>query len=203
MTSTSQLAQKQSLRREFKMRHKEMLPHSEVDQCSAQIRFHLQKWISQFVHKHSTADTPFRMGLFRALVGEPDLFHQDLISLGMCYWPEVQGEGLQWRLAADSKDFELGAYGILEPKCHLQELENLNDLNVIVVPGLAFDRNGMRLGRGAGYYDRALNGYKGTKIGVGFHFQIIEEDLPHEPHDVAMDWIMTERFILQPKGKAS
>ena len=60
------------------------------------------------------------------------------------------------------------------------------------MPGVAYDRMGNRVGRGKGYYDRLLGSVKATLIGVGYDFQLIEEDIPADPHDVAMDIVITE-----------
>ena len=62
-------------------------------------------------------------------------------------------------------------------------------VHVAVIPGMAFDREGHRLGRGKGYYDRFLNRVKTYKIGVCFDFQMMDQ-LPHDPHDVMMDEII-------------
>ena len=63
-------------------------------------------------------------------------------------------------------------------------------LDVVLVPGVAFDLGGRRLGRGAGYYDRLLTGVRGTTCGVAFDEQISGE-LPVEPHDVHVNCILT------------
>ena len=63
-------------------------------------------------------------------------------------------------------------------------------LTAIVVPGLAFAPSGVRLGQGGGYYDRALAGYAGLKVGLAYRAQCVP-DLPCEPHDVLMDLIVS------------
>ncbi|MCF0205812.1 MAG: 5-formyltetrahydrofolate cyclo-ligase, partial [Bacteroidales bacterium] len=65
------------------------------------------------------------------------------------------------------------------------------DFDLIIVPGVAFDRNGNRLGRGRGYYDRFLCKYpKVEKIGICFDFQLLEE-IPTEPTDIRMDKVVS------------
>jgi 5-formyltetrahydrofolate cyclo-ligase len=66
----------------------------------------------------------------------------------------------------------------------------LNQLDFLLVPGVAFDRSGRRLGRGKGFYDRLLAGVTGMKCGVAWDEQIVHE-LPAEPHDIAMDLMLT------------
>jgi 5-formyltetrahydrofolate cyclo-ligase len=80
-----------------------------------------------------------------------------------------------------------GPYGILEPTGECRD--NIPPPDLIIVPGLAFDRQGNRLGRGKGFYDRFLSQQKGYKIGVCFNFQIFPS-LPVEAHDVAVDEVI-------------
>lgn len=71
---------------------------------------------------------------------------------------------------------------------------------IVLIPGLAFDASGTRLGRGKGYFDRALENNKTTlKIGVGFEVQLLDS-LPQEEHDVKMDFVVTEKRIINCNG---
>ena len=74
----------------------------------------------------------------------------------------------------------------------------LNEISVFLVPALAFDREGRRLGRGGGCYDRILSQASGIKIGLAWDYQISNEALPEESHDVRMDAIVTDNFLLVP-----
>ena len=65
--------------------------------------------------------------------------------------------------------------------------------DLIIVPGLAFDHCGHRLGYGDGYYDAFLKGTLAIKIGVGFPFQLFDEILPTEEHDMTVDYVLTDR----------
>ena len=71
---------------------------------------------------------------------------------------------------------------------------DLKQISGFVIPGLAYDIYGHRLGRGKGFYDRALAEYKGQKIGVCFNVSLCEE-LPREEHDIKCDQIVTENQI--------
>lgn len=88
-----------------------------------------------------------------------------------------------------------GALGVLEPNREAPSVE-LEDHDLVVLPGLAFDREGGRLGRGAGYYDRVLArilgaGRRPSLIGVGYSFQLIDR-VPMASHDVRVDLVVTE-----------
>lgn len=86
-------------------------------------------------------------------------------------------------------DLRKGRYGIREPSAHCGTVA-LNRLDFVIVPGVAFDLHGRRLGRGSGYYDRLLAGVRGKRCGVGFDEQIVRE-VPVEPHDSDLNCILT------------
>lgn len=103
--------------------------------------------------------------------------------------PVVIGEGLmELRRYTGRKDLKQGAYGIMEPSGEL--FTNLSAIDLIVVPGMAFDTHGHRLGRGKGYYDRFLEQVPHTfKIGICFDFQ--KKDLvPYSEHDIPVDQVL-------------
>ena len=97
-------------------------------------------------------------------------------------------------------ELEIGMYKILEPKQALRSLEHkhipVNQLDVIMVPGVGFDRNGGRTGMGKGYYDKCLQHARNdaTLTAVCFDCQIFEE-IPVQDHDVYMDKVITESNV--------
>lgn len=103
--------------------------------------------------------------------------------------PVVTGDDLELRLYTGPEDLTVGAYGIEEPTGAL--FTDYSAIDLIVVPGVAFDRDGNRLGRGKGYYDRLLPRIPSAyKIGICFPFQVVDE-VPAEPFDIRMDEIIT------------
>lgn len=82
-----------------------------------------------------------------------------------------------------------GPFGTLEPDTGCPSIP-LNQLDFVLVPGIAFDLTGRRLGRGKGFYDRLLAEVHGHKCGAAFDVQIVAE-VPEEPHDVRVDSILT------------
>lgn len=104
--------------------------------------------------------------------------------------PVVKGEDLELRLYEGEDSLRKGAFGIMEPTGETFAEENYDEIQLALVPGMAFDKAGHRLGRGKGYYDRLLPKLKKAKLtGVCFHFQLVDE-VPAEPHDISVAEIL-------------
>ncbi|MBI4236820.1 MAG: 5-formyltetrahydrofolate cyclo-ligase [Deltaproteobacteria bacterium] len=84
-----------------------------------------------------------------------------------------------------------GPFGVLAPEPQAPRCDKL-DIHCLCIPGVGFDLNGMRLGRGSGYYDRWLGGYLGPRVAVAFEVQLMA-DLPASSWDEPMDILVTER----------
>lgn len=102
--------------------------------------------------------------------------------------PVVKGEELELRVFTGPEDLATGAYGIGEPTGEL--FTDYAAIDLAVIPGVAFDAAGNRLGRGKGYYDRLLPRLTAFKAGICFPFQLVEE-VPAEPFDIRMDAIIS------------
>ena len=89
-----------------------------------------------------------------------------------------------------TKELETGPYGVLQPRESARAL-SLTEIDVVVVPGVAFDRQNRRLGRGAGYYDRLLSDFPPDTptFGLAFDFQLVDI-LPHQEHDVPVSRVI-------------
>lgn len=105
------------------------------------------------------------------------------------YLPRVNGVNLDI-LPYDNSRMHIGAFNIEEPTG--DDLTDISEIELIVTPGVAYDRNGNRVGRGKGYYDRLLAETRAVKIGVGYDFQLIDDDIETDVHDVQVDIIITE-----------
>jgi 5-formyltetrahydrofolate cyclo-ligase len=108
--------------------------------------------------------------------------------------PQVQQEGsMHWLAIDESMTWQANQYGIREPVGAGGPL----DADVILVPALAVTADGRRLGQGGGYFDRALALTQRpiTTIAVVFDDEVVD-DLPCEPHDARVDWVVTERRVL-------
>lgn len=99
-----------------------------------------------------------------------------------------------------------GMYRILEPKTELRTIAAkkppVEELDLVVVPGVAFDRRGARMGHGFGYYDKLLHRARRDTplVALAFECQLFEE-LPTESHDIFMDRLITEKTIYTGRGR--
>lgn len=97
------------------------------------------------------------------------------------------------------EELEPGAYGILEPKSDCIRAVSGEEVNMTLVPGLAFDKNGYRIGYGGGFYDRFFEKYPhGKKIALCYDFQI-QETVPINKYDIPVEKIITESNIFETK----
>lgn len=151
--------------------------------------------------KHESYHRARSLLLYVPLQGEPDLqpvFEQAIADQKRIALPRFLPE--QSKYAAffiGDKPLETGAFGVLEPSPELPV--PLNQLDLVVVPGLGFDLRGGRLGRGKGFYDRMLSEVSGVKCGICFDEQIVE-GIPVEPHDVRVDFLATPSRWIDCRG---
>lgn len=171
--------------------HMKALLQKESPHSSVQIQQQLCENLQEFV----AAKRGIWAG-YHALPQEPDLStvfsHSEQIEWA---FPRMEAEDLTFYI---SQNFIKGPFGVMEPSEDSRKLD-LEELTGILVPGLGFNKNGNRLGKGRGFYDRALADYKGLKIGVCFGCQVLQEDFPVEEHDVRVDFLITENEIIQCK----
>ena len=133
------------------------------------------------------------VGLFCALPDEPDL------SSALERWraakrlvvPRVEGDAMRF-FEYDPRRLVPGAFGILEPGPDAR-LCSPGEIDLLLVPGVAFTCGGLRCGRGREYYDRYLaqTAFRGFRLGVCFAHQLVDA-LPAEPHDIRMDGVIFE-----------
>jgi 5-formyltetrahydrofolate cyclo-ligase len=126
-------------------------------------------------------------------------FYERALGSGrVLLWPRLgAGDRLEFAACARWEELRPGRYGVPSPPTEAAP-EALGAGDLVLVPGLAFDGAGRRLGRGGGHYDRALAAAEeGTvAIGVGYEFQRVDA-VPVEPHDVALDAVVTERGLFR------
>jgi 5-formyltetrahydrofolate cyclo-ligase len=143
----------------------------------------------RWVKAHPEAAT---IAVYAALPGEVDLLVLAAREPSRCWvLPRIEGDELRFhRVVRAEVDLVAGAFGILEPRDSLPEVA-IAEIDAFFCPGLAFDVRGGRLGRGRGFYDRALAAARpgAWKIGVCRQFQVVADTFA-EPHDVFMDQVI-------------
>lgn len=113
-----------------------------------------------------------------------------------------EDRSMVFHFVSSEDDFEIGSYGIREPKADLPHFEVTGELqqNVIcIIPGVVYDKKGFRIGYGGGYYDRYLSSFKGTKVGVAYYDHIVGT-VPHGRFDLAVDVLISEKGIYPKKS---
>ena len=115
------------------------------------------------------------------------------------YYPRVI-KGVTSHLAffrvAHLKELKPGSYEIPEPE-EKEVRVGASTFDLVVVPGVAFDSTGVRVGFGKGYYDKALAGLKCPVVALAYDFQVADELIPSEPHDVRVSAVVTEKRIIR------
>lgn len=182
---------KSSLRQEMRSALKQFDPASR-EMASRQIVEHLARW--------EKWPTFHRIHAFYPLPSEPNLRLGDWSGKRLAL-PRISNADLNFHEVPGFESLEVHAWGMAEPAAEspMAPLPNL-----ILVPGLGFDRAGNRLGRGAGFYDRFLTTlpHSVLRIGIGFEIQV-RDSIPTEPHDVRLDGLITERgasFFATPRS---
>lgn len=188
MTSPRDRDPKAELRRTLRRTRPDL--ESQLAQ-SAEIHRHLREWL---------AGHPARtIACYAALPGEPSLLEL-LADFPDRRWvlPRVNGETMHFHVT-DPASLSAGSFGILEPPAGSPACP-VGEIDLFLCPGMAFTTDGIRLGRGKGYYDRALEhaNPESTKVGVCFREQVVPE-LPADAHDLPMQFLATPEGICSAK----
>jgi len=132
------------------------------------------------------------IAIYSALPSEPIVTPLlELLPEHCWVFPRVDGDLLHFHVVSDpATDLQPGSFGIAEPQAQLPTIP-IREIDVFICPGLAFDGNGGRLGRGGGFYDRmlAMAREDALKIGVGFGCQVVRDTHARE-HDIRMNAIL-------------
>ncbi len=109
------------------------------------------------------------------------------------FLPVMKGNSLVFREFHLHTTFSKASLNVLEPNG--DDFTDYSDVDIVIVPGVAFDTNMNRMGRGKGYYDRFLSQIDVVKIGVCFNFQLFD-NIPSDIYDIKMDYIITDNQII-------
>ncbi|MFZ5469376.1 MAG: 5-formyltetrahydrofolate cyclo-ligase [Myxococcota bacterium] len=182
------VARKTSLREELTLRRKAMPPEViDARGLKVQARFLATPY-------YARARTVALYAPIRGEVPTRDILTAAIADGKLVCYPlsHVHGRILSFRAISSESELEPGRLGVREPSS-AAELVPVEQIDLFVVPGLGFTRDGHRLGRGGGYYDATLRSAvaRSRRVGLGFADQIVDE-LPVSPDDVQMDLVVTE-----------
>ncbi len=136
---------------------------------------------------------------FRSEVDTVPMIRQALQSGKRIILPKVKNKALElFEIADFDADVVPGAWGIPEPQGG--KPGRIEDVELMVVPGAAFDEQGNRIGYGAGYYDKLLPSFKGATVALAFEEQIVS-NVPVDAHDVPVGKIVTEKRVIEASSK--
>lgn len=178
--------QKEELRRLYIKRREELSPEQ---------RQRLSLSIVERIRELPAFKDAKKVLLFCPHRGEPDitpLFDVVIKEGKELILPKVNGNNLKLIRVRDKGDIKPGAFCILEPQG--DEEVSPEEVDLSLVPGVAFDKEGYRLGFGKGYYDRLLGSLAGLKVGVAYDFQVVER-LPRDSWDRPVDLVLTEKNL--------
>ncbi|MBR3908060.1 MAG: 5-formyltetrahydrofolate cyclo-ligase [Bacteroidaceae bacterium] len=146
--------------------------------------------MSTVVKNHLSVSGARVVALFSPLPSEPQIWPlvKELSLFMTVVLPRVEGEIMNFYCYNPDR-MVCGALGVMEPDGGEPVMPH--EIDVVLVPGVVFTKEGTRMGRGKGFYDRYLSqaGFRGLKIGICYAEQIVEA-LPVEPHDVKMDVVI-------------
>jgi 5-formyltetrahydrofolate cyclo-ligase len=183
--------EKERLRKEFRAKLKSLSPE-ECASRNERLSINLKKLLD------ALAPTGF-VAAFRARTWEPSVDGIFYENFRLCF-PKVTNASagdMEFREVAhpvEDLSFETGAFGLLEPTSRCPKVEKAT-IEVILVPLVAFDEKGGRVGQGKGFYDRFLQGYKGRVVGIGFEELRSKTPLPMEDWDRWLDVVVTDAGI--------
>ena len=145
------------------------------------------------------AHTVMFFASFRSEVETHEMIRRALAEGKRVVLPKVKGGELGlFEIKDFDKEVSPGAWGIPEP--HEFRPTKTDEVDLIVVPGAAFDAHGNRLGYGAGFYDKLLSTYKGMIGALAFELQIVP-NIPADSHDVPVKKIVTEKRVIETNFK--
>lgn len=187
-------AQKRTARQQY-LQLRRALPERDRARKNNELSVHLLEWLAQLPQSKTEQRDTGILGLYAALADEANLepLARAARSLGWkTAYPKahVETRALSFHVVSDEQSLVSGAYGIREPDVNAQRV-NLHDITVLAVPGVAFTKDGRRLGYGGGYYDRLLPDIHAVTIGAAYQCQLAEA-LPIEPLDRPVAAVATE-----------
>ena len=159
-------------------------------------------------------ESPNNFAFYKALKQEPCLFETYSQFKDRACFPVIEGEKLEFYTNPENQ-WKKGAFQIEEPLKIKENKVSLKDISLFFIPGSCFDHQGFRFGKGFGYYDKTLSQIKTDDsknsfdfknqtlfIGTAFLEQVQKSPLPVKAHDIRLNFLVTDQFVLCPLNKA-
>lgn len=195
------LVKKETLRKEARLKRNRLTPGPKCEKAVVDLFFkYIKPQKGQIISAYWPKSSEF----------DPRPILEKLLKKGFCCALPVTEKGVRMmRFAKWDKKTEMreACFGILEPV--VQSDDDYVDPDIVISPLLSFDKQGFRLGYGGGNYDATLEGLKERKditlVGVAYEEQRCPFNIPHEPHDIPCDWVLTpqkaHKFVKREQGE--
>lgn len=199
--TTSVTSLKNAIRKEIIQKRKQLTPR-DLEETSMKLPARIIPWIRRQIPSAPDSSRPFTVMSYMSYQNEfpTHLLNQSILEEGWRLVLPYTAPDFSIRACVVSSlsSLQTSSMGILEPDPEASEQISASDADLILLPGVAFDRHGMRLGYGKGCYDRFLGASAPDlppTAALAWSFQIVES-VPADIHDRPADWIITEKNIL-------
>jgi 5-formyltetrahydrofolate cyclo-ligase len=180
------------LRKQFKQKRDSFFVSQDAQALQAKVLKNLNSLLA------GSSSTGSCWASYNSIQSEVDVSNiEETNEISWCF-PVLSGEALDFY--KPQGQWVENCFQIQEPNPQTSQKINLGDIEGILVPGLAFDLSGHRLGWGKAYYDHTLKDFSGIKVGMAYSVQITSS-LPIGDHDIPMDFIVTEKEVLKIKER--
>jgi 5-formyltetrahydrofolate cyclo-ligase len=154
--------------------------------------------LSNFFNFYQSKLSKPYIGLYKSLSDELSIEASSFDCSWKAAWPKIVDHEKSLMKFFESESFVPSAMGFKEPSDENAVEVFRDEIEIIFVPGLAFDYKGARLGRGKGFYDRYLKGFKGLKVGVCHWTRFLNRPIQVDyDFDVFMDYILTDKHLFK------
>lgn len=182
-----------NLLKESMLEKRDSMPNDEIAEKSAQIKSRLFG-----LEQYKKSKTIMFFVSFGSEISTHGMIKEALRNKSVIV-PKVAHHEIEPSVIIGFDNLVPGKFGILEP-IETMNIANKN-IDIVLVPGIVFDKEGHRIGYGYGFYDKFLAKVpKAVKIGLCFDFQFVDK-IPRETHDVSVDFIVTEKRVIECKNK--
>ena len=183
----------------FRDKHKSLRINLPKDEKSVRDRKIYEFLIKTMAYKDSS-----QILMYSALpleVSTSEIFKKAVLDGKKCYFPKCFDYGkMEFYSAEGTELLEKGRFGIFEPVPDADKKYKPKNFDICIVPALAYDQEGYRMGFGKGFYDRFLSSFAGTKIGICYR-ENIETCLPRGRYDIHVDILITEKGLFKLKKR--